>query len=325
VSALPLRKHDWEAELLSAARLPFTGAFASPSDHHAFDDHHDLDAAYRHCEAVTREHSRTFFMASSLLPAEKRQAVRALYAFCRTTDDIVDQPQTAASERSAALDEWRVALETHCNPQQSPVTVAWRQTQARFQIPSIYSQQLIEGCARDLTQTRYHTFPDLAAYAYGVASTVGLMAMHIIGFKNEDALPYAVRLGVALQLTNILRDVGTDWQNGRLYLPQQELAEFGLSEADVAAGRVTDRWRAFMAFQIERNRHLYDEALPGIALLDPDGRLAIGAAASLYRAILKDIENHDYDVFNRRAHVSTLGKLLRIPGVWWYSRTVSLH
>ena len=324
MSALPLRKHEWEAELLSAARKPLSAPFQKPH-HNAPVAFHDMDAAFSHCEAITREHSRTFYLASALLPAEKRQAARALYAFCRVTDDIVDQPGASADARRRALDQWQTTLEADILAHDAPVAAAWRQAQARFQIPRVYSQQLIEGCARDLTQTRYDSFADLAAYAYGVASTVGLMAMHIVGFSSEDALAYAVRLGVALQLTNILRDVGSDWRNGRLYLPQHELAEYGLTEADIAAGRVDDRWRAFMAFQVERNRRLYDEAMPGIALLDPDGRLAIGAAAHLYRAILEDIERHDYDVFSRRAHVGAFGKLRRLPGIWWYSRRIKRH
>jgi phytoene synthase len=157
----------------------------------------------------------------------------------------------------------------------------------------------------------------LAAYAYGVASTVGLMSMHIIGFAGVEAIPYAVKLGVALQMTNILRDVGEDWRAGRVYLPQEELAAFGLSEADLAAGRVTARWRAMMRYQIERNRQLYAEAWPGIALLDGDGRFAIGAAAGLYRAILDDIITRDYDVFNQRAYVRGPAKLGLLPGLWW--------
>ena len=159
---------------------------------------------------------------------------------------------------------------------------------------------------------------------YGVASTVGLMAMHIVGFEDTRAIPFAVKLGVALQLTNILRDVGEDWRAGRLYLPQEELAEFGLSEADIAAGQIDDRWRAFMRFQIERTRELFLEAMPGIALLDPDGRFAIAASAELYRSILEDIELHDYDVFSRRAHINTWGKVRRLPGIWRISKQVSL-
>jgi phytoene synthase len=133
-------------------------------------------------------------------------------------------------------------------------------------------------------------------------------------------VPYAIKLGLALQMTNILRDVAEDWHNGRVYLPQDELAAFDLSEADIAASQVTDRWRKFMQFQIARNHQLYEEALPGIGLLQKDGRFSIAAAAGLYRAILTDIEDHDYDVFSRRAHITMSGKLQRLPRLWWQAR-----
>jgi phytoene synthase len=202
------------------------------------------------------------------------------------------------------------------------VAVAWADTRARYEIPQGYGDQLLAGVSRDLVQTRYQTFDDLVTYAYGVASTVGLMSMHIIGFSNADAVAYAIKLGVALQITNILRDVAEDWQRGRVYLPQEELALFGLTEDDLDKGRVDNRWRRFMRFQIERNRQLYEEAWPGIALLNKDGRFAIAAAAELYRAILDDIEAHDYDVFSRRAHVSKWGKLRMLPGIWWRSQHI---
>jgi 15-cis-phytoene synthase len=181
------------------------------------------------------------------------------------------------------------------------------------------AEQLIDGVARDLDQTCYATFTDLAAYAYGVASTVGLMSMRIVGYRNASAILYAIKLGVALQLTNILRDVGEDWRMGRVYLPADELAAFGLSEDDLARGQVDNRWRAFMRFQIERNRGLYAEAWPGIQLLNEDGRFAIAAAGDLYRRILDDIEAHDYDVFTRRAHVGTPRKVLGLIHLWWNS------
>jgi 15-cis-phytoene synthase len=187
-------------------------------------------------------------------------------------------------------------------------------------VPARYVEQLLDGVGRDLAQQRYQTFDELAGYAYGVASTVGLMSMHIIGYAGPQAIPYAVKLGVALQLTNILRDVGEDRRAGRLYLPAEELAAFGLTEADLAAGRVDERWRRFMRYQIRRNRRLYAEAWPGIALLNRDGRLAIRAAADLYRAILADIEAHDYDVFSRRAHVSAWGKLRRLAAILGVAR-----
>jgi phytoene synthase len=192
----------------------------------------------------------------------------------------------------------------------------------RFGIPVRYAEQLIEGVARDLEpgDVRYETFDELAAYCYGVASTVGLMAMHIVGFRGEEAVPYAVRLGVALQLTNILRDVGEDLAVGRIYLPMSELRSFGLSEADLQNHVVDERWQAFIRFQVQRNRRLYAEALPGVALLDPRGRFGIAAAAELYRGILDDIEAHEGRVFDRRAHIGTRSKLARLPGIWWRVR-----
>jgi len=146
------------------------------------------------------------------------------------------------------------------------------------------------------------------------------MSMHIIGFAGEQSIPYAIKLGIALQITNILRDISEDWANGRLYLPLDEMAAFGLSEADLDTGQVNDHWRAFLRFQIERNRRLYTEANPGIALLNKDGRFAVAAASDLYRAILNDIETHDYDVFNRRAQVNGWGKVRRLPRIWWHNR-----
>ena len=283
-----------------------------------------LEAAYHHCEAITNIHSRTFFLASALLPPEKRRAARALYAFCRVTDDLVDRAAGSLEDTLAELDAWRErALDPH-PPADQPVALAWADARARYGIPVGYAEQLIDGVARDLTIKRYRTFDELAAYSYGVASTVGLMAMHIIGYGGEHALPYAVKLGVALQITNILRDVAEDYRVGRVYLPAEELEHFGLSEVDIQTGRVDDRWRAFMQFQIDRNRRLYDEALPGIAALKNEGRFAIAAAAELYRAILTDIEANDYDVFSRRARISNTGKIARLPRIWWRSRTVTL-
>ena len=275
-----------------------------------------LDQAYAHCASLTAHHSRSFYLASGLLPSKKRRAMRALYAFCRITDDVVDSAGSKPAERLASWREQALSLHP---PIHNPVAAAWCDTRLTYRIPSRYAEQLIEGVGQDLRQRRYQTFTELAAYAYGVASTVGLMSMHIIGFTSPKAIPYAIKLGVSLQLTNILRDVGEDWRLGRVYLPVDELAAFDITEADLANGRVHDRWRAFMKFQIERNRRLYEEAWSGLNLLERDGRFAVAAAGELYRAILDDIESHDYDVFNRRAFVSRSGKLGKLPGVWWRS------
>lgn len=311
-----LQTYEWEQPLLSLAQSAARSRVAPEAGHIRLFGESDsaVSWAYRYCEELTAWHSRSFSLASRLLPLEKRRAVRALYAFCRTTDDIVDRPQ---GNVSAALAAWR---ERVLSPRPEPhdlVPMAWADARRRFDIPPAYAEQLIEGVGRDLHQRRYHTFSELAEYSYGVASTVGLMSAHIIGFDSEEALPYAIRLGVALQLTNILRDIGEDWQAGRLYLPLDELESYGLTTADIEAGVVTDRWRNFMRFQIARNRRLYEEAWPGIAMLSPDGRMAIAAAAGFYAAILDDIEAHDYDVFRRRAFVSAWGKARLIPQIWW--------
>jgi len=279
-----------------------------------------LHQAYKHAEVVTAEHSKSFHFASGLLPEEKRSAVRALYAFCRTVDDIVDE--STDDERESRLEYWRRMIEAGSFADNDLVAAAWADTLARYHIPRHYALQLIDGVNRDLTQSRYQTFDELTTYCYGVASTVGLMSMYIIGFKNNDAVPYAIKLGVALQMTNILRDVGEDYQNGRLYLPREELTFYGIREQDIAEGHITDNWRQFMKFQIERTRQLYAESWEGVKMLEREGQLAIGAASIFYQAILDEIEKNDYDVFTQRASLSALGKVGKVPALWLKIRTL---
>lgn len=316
---MAIQSASWEYRLLTWAHE----ALISPApDGLVETEAATLDSGYTYCASITRTNSRTFYMASALLPMDKRRAVHALYAFCRSTDDLVDKTRGLAHTDKVFAD-WRARLSNPHPAAHDPVPLAWADTQARYRIPGGYADQLITGVTRDRTQKRYHSFAELTEYCYGVASTVGLMSMHIVGFESHAAVPYAIKLGIALQLTNILRDIGEDWQAGRLYLPLDELAEFGLREADLAAGRVDDRWRAFMRFQIERVHQLYDEAMPGLSMLNREGRFAIATAAELYRAILADIEAHDYEVFHRRAHVGLWGKLFRLPGIWWNSRVLT--
>lgn len=283
-----------------------------------------LRKAYAHCESVISEHGKTFNTASSLLPPDKRRAIRVLYAFCRVSDDIVDCGSTNREAKEVALSIWRRSMLFEAPRQDDLVAMAWTDARLRYNIPTQYAEQLIDGVSLDLCDKRYETFDELAIYAYGVASTVGLMSMHIIGLapgvSEEEAILFIVRLGVALQITNILRDINEDLHSGRVYLPQAELTAFGLSGKDLETGRVDDRWRTFMRFQIERNRSLYREAWPGVAMFHRDGRFAVAAACTLYSAILDDIEAHDYDVFSRRAHISTWGKLRRLPGIWLRNR-----
>ena len=303
---------NWENQLLALAgkiphpqTRPFFSYWAGDAS---------LRKAYKQADKITAEHSKSFYLASGFLPEEKRSAVRALYAFCRTVDDIVDE--SSEDECDPQLDYWRSMVETASFAEDDLVAAAWADTLTRYHIPHHYALQLIDGVARDLLQSRYQTFEELATYCYGVASTVGLMSMYIVGFQSNEVVPHAVKLGVALQMTNILRDVGEDYRNGRLYLPREELTFYGIPESDIAEGRITDHWRQFMKFQIDRTRQLYEESWAGVKMLERDGQLAIGAASVFYQGILDEIENGDYDVFTRRASLSTLGKVSRVPALW---------
>lgn len=306
--------YTWEKTLLN---LAFEAINRSTSDtRFAVTESKELEQSYAYCSEVTKHHSKTFFLASSLLPLHKRKAARALYAFCRVSDDLVD---CGTHDLMEALELWRErSLHDHVEDKDQ-VLNAWSNTRKFYRIPKYYGEQLIQGVAQDLVKVRYDNFDELARYCYGVACTVGLMSMYIIGFKDESAFQYAIRLGVALQMTNILRDVGEDWGKGRLYLPQDELEKFGISEEDIENGIVTDRWREFMRFQINRNRQLYQDSLPGIALLNKDGRFSIGAAGEMYQLILDEIEKNDYDVFNKRASVKASKKLRLLPSIWYRS------
>lgn len=303
---------NWEHQLLALAgniphtqNRPFFSYWAGDTS---------LRKAYKQADKITSQHSRSFYFASGLLPEEKRAAVRALYAFCRTVDDIVDE--TSDAERDCQLDYWRTMVETASFADNDLIAAAWADALTRYHIPRRYALQLIDGVARDLSQSRYQTFEELATYCYGVASTVGLMSMYIVGFESDEAIPYAIKLGVALQMTNILRDVGEDYRNGRLYLPREELTFYGIPESDIARGRVTDNWRQFMKFQLDRTRQLYEASWEGVKMLEREGQLAIGAASVFYEGILHEIEKNDYNVFSCRASLSTLRKVSRIPALW---------
>jgi phytoene synthase len=195
------------------------------------------------------------------------------------------------------------------------VLVAWHDTRLRFNLSAALADELLAGIAMDLTINRYRSFADLWLYCYRVASVVGLLAAGIIG-AAEGAEPYAIKLGVALQLTNILRDVGEDARRGRVYLPEEDLHRFGLQPDDILAGKRDHRFRALMNFEIARTRQLYAESWPGIIMLAPDSRLGVGAAAWVYRGILDKVIAHDYDVYCQRAHLTTFEKLLMLPAIW---------
>jgi phytoene synthase len=300
------------AALLASVRLLADSDAVDIAIPHSSAPYPSLEESYRHCIELTRQHSRSFFFSTQLLPPEKRRAIRALYAFCRTSDDIVDH---ATSNAAAALARWVELVHAPQPPPGHPVLLAWNDTAQRYHVEQDLVNELLAGIAMDLTVSRYATFDDLWLYCYRVASVVGLISMQIIG-HYAGAVSYAVKLGVALQLTNILRDVGEDAARGRIYLPQEDLDRFGLTDDDIFAERRDERFRALMHFQIDRAHALYEAARPGIALLNPEGRLAIAAAGEIYRGILNRIVANDFDVFHKRAFVPLPEKLLILARVW---------
>lgn len=315
-------KTSWEKRLFLLAYDPSCEPAVDLSDHQGLHGLQAFKDAISECEIITAEHSRSFYLASGLLPREKCRAMRVLYSFCRTADNLADND---VEHPTFHLQELREAITGRGGSSGTPMVTAWLAIFNQYEIPICYAEQLVDGVVSDLNHQPYQTFEDLSVYCYGVASTVGLMSMHITGFSDQRAVPYAIKLGVALQLTNILRDVAEDWASGRLYLPVDELADFDLSEKDIDMGCVDERWRRFMRFQIARVRQLYVEALPGIALLHRDGRLAVAAAAFLYRGILDDIEEHDFDVFSRRAHVSSPRKFALLVRALVFARRVTFR
>ena len=275
----------------------------------------DLGAAYSACRDITRSASKTFYLASLFLAAEKRRAVWAVYAFCRTADDLVDTNAPAA-ERLARLDELeRKLIDASRGLASDPFFVAYADAAQRYAIPIGPALDLLRGARTDVTITRYATYEELCEYCYLVASTVGLMVAPILGYACDAALPFGVTLGRAMQLTNILRDVGEDARMGRVYLPTEDLARFGYSEREVFACVRDDRFVALMKFEIARVRALYAEAEPGIEMLSAESRYTVRLALSLYRRILRAIELNDYDVFSKRAFVPLRSKMLTAMSV----------
>ncbi len=273
------------------------------------------EIAQKKVETIIRESSKTFFFATQLLNLHQRRAIRALYGFCRASDDLVDRQGASAGD----LEAWRQQVNQPLDRQNDAVLYAWVACRERFNVDRRYEQELLDGILADINFQPYATWQELERYCYLVASTVGLLSIPIIGLADgvafEQAAPFAVTLGIALQLTNILRDVGEDARNGRVYLPLEDLERFGLSLQDILNHRLDESFKALLRFEMQRAYRLYEIALPGIALLSRGARVAVGAAALLYREILNEIVALEYDVFHHRAHTSGLKKLAMLPGI----------
>ena len=274
----------------------------------------DLDAAYDYCQALTKREARNFYYGFMLLPREQRRAIYAAYAFARQCDDIVDEglPMEEAALRLAAH---RESLDRCLAGQpQGPMFTALKDAVDTFGIPYEHLYGLIEGVEVDLTVRRFQTFDELQRYCRLVASTVGLISAEIFGYSDgEVARGHAADLGIALQLTNILRDIQEDAARDRVYLPQDELAAFGYTEEELFAGGVTSGFRRLLAFQIERARSYYERGRRLLPYLPRRARACVGVMAAIYSSILEDIERQPEAVFQRRVSLST-GQKLALAG-----------
>jgi 15-cis-phytoene synthase len=282
----------------------------------------------RVCQRIVARNARTFSVASRLLPREKRRGVFAIYAACRTADDIVDV--NGAHQPDLALQRFQEsAFQGLEQRSESPVLRELARAWHRFEVPDETLHELFRALTLDLHHRGYETWPELEAYCQGVAGSVGAMCCAVFGVADDisqrrsQALTCARTLGVAMQLTNILRDVGEDARRGRCYLPNRELAQFGLTRSEVLRGSVRNNrneWRALMRFQVDRARALYRQAIPGITLLQRDAQRCAIACATGYSRILDAIERVDFDTLSQRVTTSRLTLL----GVAWRSWRNSL-
>ncbi|XP_050228044.1 phytoene synthase 2, chloroplastic [Mercurialis annua] len=278
-----------------------------------------LSEAYDRCGEVCAEYAKTFYLGTMLMTSERRRAIWAIYVWCRRTDELVDGPN-ASHITPTALDRWEARLEDLFRGRPfDMLDAALSDTVTKFPVDIQPFKDMIEGMRTDLKKSRYKNFDELYLYCYYVAGTVGLMSVPVMGIApesqaaTESVYNAALALGIANQLTNILRDVGEDARRGRVYLPQDELAQAGLSDEDIFAGKVTDKWRNFMKNQIKRARMFFNEAEKGVTELSAESRWPVWASLLLYRQILDEIEVNDYNNFTRRAYVGKAKKLAFLP------------
>lgn len=285
-----------------------------------------LADAYAYCRRVTQKSSSNFYHAFRLLPAERHDALCALYAFCRFLDDIADQPEMAARHRQAnsqkeklafLLQMWREELRScYEGSSRHPISQALADVVRRFPIRQEHLAGIIHGVEMDLCRTRYHTFTELYDYCYHVASLVGLVCIEIFGYRNPDARDYAINLGVAFQLTNILRDVREDARRDRIYLPAEDLERFGYTEQELCAGVYNEAFMRLMTFEAERAREYYSRA---VLHLTADDRRTLAAAEAMrliYHRLLDKLAARHFKVFDTRVTLTTAGKIGLVFLAW---------
>lgn len=283
-------------------------------------------SAFTYAQAVIEEYSRSFTISSRLLPKRRRWAVCALYGFCRYAHNLIEKPRMRTGDE--VMDELdilkkEILMAYRTGGSEHPVVMSFIEVASHFRIPIEYPLEFLKGAGMDVDHHRYRTWQDLHVFCYRVAGIVGIMMAYILGFKNESALPYAEKLGVAMQLTNMLRDVDNDRKRDRIYLPEDEMEQFSVTEDTLTRRQMNDALRSLMRIQVERAHRLYEEAEPGIALLDRESRFAIRCASRIYRGILYKIEASGYDPFAGRASLGRREKAGIVLREWMRSGRLS--
>jgi len=281
-------------------------------------DKKKIKAGFKEAKNITKKFAKTFYLASLFLTRKKKYASYAVYAICRLSDEAVDDFSGLNPVENLKKLEQRIACAYTQHLIDTPLLAAFRDTVNTYQIPKEYFDTLIKGMYMDLELKSYPDFTALNEYCYRVAGIVGLIMLKIFGSKNDSAQAYAVKLGIAMQLTNILRDIKEDLLRNRIYLPQDELREFGVPPHQLSAGQNNEAFKNLMRFQIERATKLYSESLKGIPLIrSRRARFVVLIMQDNYRRILTAIGNNDFDVFSRRAQVSRTRKITAILKIFF--------
>ena len=281
----------------------------------------ELQLSYDHCQRIAKEHAKNFYYAFRTLPSKKRRAVYAAYAFCRACDDIADDELPLEEKRRLLAETRRRLADSWTDPTEDRVLNALKDASLTFDIPIAYFEEIIEGVEMDLTKTRFRNFDELRVYCHKVASVVGLVCIEVFGYEDERAKEYAVDLGIAMQLTNILRDLKEDADRGRIYIPQDEMAEWGYSEQELMGGVVNDAFRGLMRFQAERAQRYFERGKRLLPLVSSESRACPAVLHQVYKAILDRIESSGFEVFERRIGLSTPLKLYIMAKLWAGSLT----
>jgi phytoene synthase len=278
-----------------------------------------LSRSYAFCRNVARSKARNFYYAFVLLPPKKRNALCAVYAFMRHSDDLVDDPSLDSNNaKKERLSTWREELQFALKNgnTNNPALPALVDAIQRFSIPQRYFFELLDGMEMDLEKNRYQTFEELYRYCYHVASVVGLVCIHIFGFSHPEALEYAEWAGIAFQLTNILRDLASDYKENRVYLPQEDLERFCYPEKNLGERVINEHFRKLIQFEVERARDYYDKSEPLVGLVHPESRKALQALIAIYRALLEKISRHQEEILQKRISLSFLEKIRLVYNIW---------